>query len=60
MTRYDDKYRDRPIADIVTGQIAVRGWTTGLDDRVTDEDPATQDDNETAATEAQDAEAEHG
>ena len=60
MTRYDDKYRDRPIADIVTGQIDVSGWTPGPDDRVTDEDRAMLDDNETAATEAEDAEAEHG
>lgn len=60
MTRYDDKYRDRLIADVVTGQIDVRGWTPGPDDRVTDEDLATLDDNEATATEVEDAEAEHG
>jgi type I restriction enzyme S subunit len=32
------EYRDRQIADVVTGQVDVRGWTPGHDDVVTDED----------------------
>lgn len=34
------EYRDRLIADVVTGQIDVRGWTPGPDDKVADEDLA--------------------
>lgn len=30
--------RDRQIADVVTGQVDVRGWVPGLDDVVIDED----------------------
>ena len=34
------EYRDRQIADVVTGQVDVRGWVPGPDDVVTDEDLA--------------------
>jgi len=40
------EYRDRLIADVVTGQVDVRGWTPGPDDVVTDEDLAALDDGE--------------
>lgn len=33
-------YRDRQIADVVTGQVDVRGWVPSLDDFVADEDLA--------------------
>jgi type I restriction enzyme S subunit len=32
------EYRDRQIADVVTGQVDVRGWVLGPDDVVADED----------------------
>lgn len=35
------EYRDRLIADVVTGQVDVRGWVPGPDDCVNDEDLAT-------------------
>ena len=34
------EYRDRQIADVVTGQVDVRGWVPGPDDAVADEDLA--------------------
>lgn len=34
------EYRDRQIADVVTGQVDVRGWVPGPDDVVDDEDLA--------------------
>ncbi|MCV2352638.1 restriction endonuclease subunit S [Paucibacter sp. B2R-40] len=34
------EYRDRQIADVVTGQVDVRGWVPGPDDVVADEDLA--------------------
>lgn len=34
------EYRDRQIADVVTGQVDVRGWMPGPDDAVADEDLA--------------------
>lgn len=34
------EYRDRQIADVVTGQVDVRGWVPGPDDRVSEEDLA--------------------
>lgn len=42
------EYRDRQIADVVTGQIDVRNWVPGPDDEVADEDLAAlaDDDNE--------------
>lgn len=41
------EYRDRLIADVVTGQIDVRGWRPGPDDVVSDEDLAALGDDET-------------
>jgi len=42
------EYRDRLIADVVTGQIDVRDWRPGPDDEVADADLAAlgDDDNE--------------
>ncbi len=40
------EYRDRLIADVVTGQIDVRGWQPGPDDAVNDEDLAALGDDE--------------
>lgn len=40
------EYRDRLIADVVTGQIDVRGWQPGPDDVVNDEDLAALGDDE--------------
>ena len=37
------EYRDRLIADVVTGQVDVRGWVPGPDDLVADEDLAALD-----------------
>lgn len=34
------EYRDRQIADVVTGQVDVRGWVPGPDDEVVDEELA--------------------
>lgn len=41
------EYRDRLIADVVTGQIDVRGWRPGPDDVVSDEELAVLGDDET-------------
>lgn len=41
------EYRDRLIADVVTGQIDVRGWRPGPDDVVSDEELAALGDDET-------------
>lgn len=40
------EYRDRLIADVVTGQVDVRGWTPGPDDQISDEDLAALGDAE--------------
>jgi len=40
------EYRERLIADVVTGQIDVRGWQPGPDDAVNDEDLAALGDDE--------------
>ncbi len=40
------EYRDRLIADVVTGQVDVRGWQPGPDDIVIDEDLAALADSE--------------
>jgi type I restriction enzyme S subunit len=34
------EYRDRQIADVVTGQVDVRGWVQGVDDVVAEKDLA--------------------
>ncbi|GAB1389087.1 MAG: hypothetical protein AMXMBFR78_32280 [Rubrivivax sp.] len=40
------EYRDRLIADAVTGQVDLRGWQPGPDDAVSDDDLAALDDDE--------------
>lgn len=40
------EYRDRQIADVVTGQVDVRGWVSGPDDLVAVEDLAVLDGDE--------------
>jgi type I restriction enzyme S subunit len=40
------EYRDRLIADVVTGQVDVRGWRPGPDDVVSDEELAALGDDE--------------
>lgn len=41
------EYRDRMIADVVTGQVDVRGWVPSPDDAVADDELATLGDDET-------------
>ena len=43
------EYRDRLIADAVTGQVDVRGWVPGPDDAVSDDDLAAVSDDDLAA-----------
>lgn len=45
------EYRERLIADAVTGQVDVRGWQPGPDDVVSDEDLAALGDDEESVTE---------
>jgi type I restriction enzyme S subunit len=45
------EYRDRLIADVVTGQVDVRGWQPGPDDVVSDEELAALGDDETDLSE---------
>lgn len=46
------EYRDRQIADVVTGQIDVRGWQPGPEDQITEEDlTALGDDDDNDTTE---------
>lgn len=45
------EYRDRLIADVVTGQVDVRGWQPGSDDMVGDDDLAALGDDETGSSE---------
>lgn len=44
------EYRDRLIADVVTGQVDVRGWVPGPDDAVADEELAALGDDEESNT----------
>ncbi len=49
------EFRDRQIADVVTGQIDVRGWQPGPEDQITEEDLTAlgdDDDNDTTEEEA--------
>lgn len=49
------EYRDRQIADVVTGQIDVRSWQPGPEDQITEEDLTAlgdDDDNDTTEEEA--------
>lgn len=48
------EYRDRQIADVVTGQIDVRGWKSSPEDQITEEDlTALGDDDDNDTTEEQ-------
>jgi len=49
------EYRDRLIADVVTGQVDVRGWVPGPDDVVADEELAALGDDEEPNGEEDDA-----
>ena len=53
------EYRDRLIADVVTGQVDVRGWQPGPDDVVDDAAlAALGDENEYVTEEEEDGDAE--
>lgn len=47
------EYRDRLIADVVTGQVDVRGWVPGPDDVVADEDLAALGEDEEPNTDGE-------
>lgn len=47
------EYRDRLIADVVTGQVDVRGWIPGPDDAVADEELVALDDDEETDTDGE-------
>lgn len=48
------EYRDRLIADVVTGQVDVRGWAPGPDDVLADEELAALGDDEESNIEGED------
>lgn len=52
------EYRDRLIADVVTGQVDVRGWQPGLDDVVDDVALAALGDDQEGMTEEEDGDGE--
>ncbi len=52
------EYRDRLIADVVTGQVDVRGWRPGPDDIVSDEELAALGDDEEVEPDAEEADGE--
>ena len=52
------EYRDRLIADVVTGQVDVRGWEPGPDDVVDDTALAALDDDSEDVTEEEDGDGE--
>ncbi|MDT4845751.1 hypothetical protein FQZ97_797470 [compost metagenome] len=64
ITRTEDEiklireYRDRLIADVVTGQVDVRGWQPGLDDVVDDAALAALGDENEDVTEEEDGDGE--
>ncbi len=47
------EYRDRQIADVVTGQVDMRGWVPGPDDVVADEELAVLGDDEESDTDGE-------
>lgn len=47
------EYRDRQIADVVTGQVDVRGWLPGPDDIVVDEELAVLGGDEELVTDGE-------
>ena len=52
------EYRDRLIADVVTGQVDVRGWQPGLEDVVDDAALAALGDESEDVTEEEDGDGE--
>ena len=52
------KYRDRQIADVVTGQVDVRGWQPGPEDVVDDAALAALGDDPDDVTEEEDGDGE--
>ncbi|WP_231876315.1 restriction endonuclease subunit S [Azotobacter vinelandii] len=64
ITRAEDEiklireYRDRLIADVVTGQVDLRGWQPGPDDVVSDDDLAALGDDDAGSSDDEDADAE--
>jgi type I restriction enzyme S subunit len=52
------EYRDRLIADVVTGQVDVRGWQPGPDDVVSEEELAALGDENEDVTEEEDGDGE--
>jgi len=52
------EYRDRLIADVVTGQVDVRGWQPGMDDLVNDEELAVLEDDQVEVNEEEDGDGE--
>ena len=53
------EYRDRLIADVVTGQIDVRGWRPGPDDVASDEELAALGDDEAGNAEEEEIDGDH-
>lgn len=49
------EYRDRLIADVVTGQVDVRGWQPGPDDLVSEDDLAALSDEDADATDEEES-----
>lgn len=49
------EYRDRLIADAVTGQVDLRGWQPGLDDVVSDDDLTVLGDDDAGSCDEEDA-----
>lgn len=52
------EFRDRQIADVVTGQVDVRGWVPGPDDVVAEEDLVTLGDGEEIDTDGEEGDGE--
>lgn len=52
------EYRDRLIADAVTGQVDLRGWQPGPDDVVSDDDLAALSDDDAGSSDEEDADGE--
>jgi type I restriction enzyme S subunit len=53
------EYRDRQIADVVTGQVDVRGWVPGPDDVVAEEDLAALGGDEEIETDGEEDDGDH-
>jgi len=53
------EYRDRLIADAVTGQVDLRGWRPSPDDVVSDDDLAAPGDDDAGSSDEEDADGEH-